>query len=164
MAPRGRTAILDIDYHHGNGTQDVFWERSDVAYLSVHALPDEDYPFYTGYEDETGAGPGLGFTRNYPVPVHSAPSVWISAFENALAEVQSLKPEYLVVSIGTDTAANDPIGTFALSEREFSHIGRSIAALGAPTLYVMEGGYEVPLETPHVLHVLRAHDLVLRDH
>ena len=159
LAEKGRTVILDIDYHHGNGTQDIFWERPDVVYVSIHADPDHEYPFYSGYQHETGAGPGTGATRNYPLAVGAAPGEWLSAFRDAVRFVAALAPEYLVVSLGTDTAAGDPIGTFRLTPAEFTLVGSTLAALSIPALYVLEGGYLTGQIAGHVLHVLRAHDL-----
>ena len=158
LAEKGMTAILDIDYHHGNGTQDIFWERPDVVYVSIHADPDHEYPFYSGYRHETGGGPGAGATRNYPLALGAAPGEWLGAFRDAVRFVASLAPEHQVVSLGTDTAAGDPIGTFRLTTTEFTLIGSAVASLGIPVLYVLEGGYQPGHIAGHILRVLQAHD------
>lgn len=139
-----RVAILDVDYHHGNGTQAIFYDRADVLFVSLHADPRTDYPFYLGHADETGEGAGRGFNLNLPLPQGTSPETWFEALSVALERVQAHAPETLIVSLGVDTFEADPICAFGLrTETDYPRLGRAIAALGLPTLWVMEGGYAV---------------------
>jgi acetoin utilization deacetylase AcuC-like enzyme len=138
-----RVAILDVDYHHGNGTQDIFYERGDVAYASIHADPSTDYPYFWGHADESGAGDGAGTTLNLPLPRGTGFAQYESALERALEWVAAFGPELLITSYGADTFAGDPISHFQLETRDYAPMARRIAALGLPTLIVMEGGYAV---------------------
>ncbi|HVL77546.1 MAG TPA: histone deacetylase family protein [Noviherbaspirillum sp.] len=139
----GRVAILDVDYHHGNGTQSIFYRRADVFTQSIHGDPRTEYPFYLGHADETGEGEGDGFNANYPLPAGSSNALWFEALGAATARIRAYAPDALVVSLGVDTYAGDPISKFRLDQPEFLRIGKEIAALGLPTLFVMEGGYAV---------------------
>ena len=143
VAAGRRVAILDIDYHHGNGTQDIFYARGDVPFVSIHADPATDYPFFWGHADETGEGPGAGATVNLPLPRGAGPAEYSPALDTALARIRSFSPELLVCSFGADTFSGDPISHFRLETGDYPGIGRRIAALGAPVLVVMEGGYAV---------------------
>ncbi len=138
-----RVAILDIDYHHGNGTQDVFWERGDVFYASVHADPATDYPFYWGHADERGEGAGAGTTLNLPLPHGTRLDAFRAAQAKALDAIARFAPGLLVVSFGADTWEGDPISHFALTTPDYRLLARDIAACGWPTAIVMEGGYAV---------------------
>jgi acetoin utilization deacetylase AcuC-like enzyme len=138
-----RVAVLDVDFHHGNGTQDIFYDRADVLYVSLHGDPAEAFPYFSGYADETGAGAGTGFNMNLPLPPGTDFSVWSAALADALARIRRFAPEALVVSLGVDTFAQDPISFFKLSSADFSTCGRTIGELGLPTLFVFEGGYAV---------------------
>ncbi|MCC7177285.1 MAG: histone deacetylase family protein [Acidobacteria bacterium] len=138
-----RVAILDVDYHHGNGTQEIFYQRRDVLFLSLHADPRVEYPYFLGYADELGAGPGFGFTRNYPLPHGTTWDEYGPALADACDQVRAFRPETLVVSLGVDTYEHDPISKFRLRADDFPRIGAHIAALDLPTLFVMEGGYAV---------------------
>jgi acetoin utilization deacetylase AcuC-like enzyme len=142
-AGKGRVAILDVDYHHGNGTQDIFLDRSDVFFASVHADPRTDYPFFWGHEDETGVGAGEGTTLNLPLPRGTAIRGYEAALDRALAAIAGFGPELLVCSFGADTFSGDPICSFALETGDYAPVAGRIAALGVPTLVVMEGGYAV---------------------
>jgi acetoin utilization deacetylase AcuC-like enzyme len=142
-AGRERVAILDIDYHHGNGTQDIFLDRGDVFFASLHADPRTDYPFFWGHADETGAGEGEGATLNLPLPRGTAIRDYEAALDRALAAIAGFGAEMLVCSFGADTFSGDPISFFALDTADYAPIARRIAALGLPTLVVMEGGYAV---------------------
>ncbi len=137
----GRVAVLDVDYHHGNGTQSLFYDRSDVLFVSLHGDPRTEYPFYLGHADETGAGAGEGFNLNVPLPAGSPPSSWFGALEVACARIARHSADALVVSLGLDTFAGDPISTFALQADDFSRLGQRLAKLGLPTIFVLEGGY-----------------------
>jgi len=138
-----RVAILDIDYHHGNGTQDIFYDRGDVFYASVHADPRTDYPFFWGHADETGDGDGRGATLNLPLPHGTAIDAFRAAQTTALDAIAAFDPGLLVVSFGADTWAGDPISHFALTTPDYTVLARDIAARGWPTAIVMEGGYAV---------------------
>ena len=138
-----RVAVLDIDYHHGNGTQDIFWEDGSVFYASVHADPATDYPFFWGHADERGAGDGEGATLNLPLPRGTALDAFRRAQETALAAIASWGATLLVVSFGADTWEGDPISHFALRTPDYWLLARDIAAAGLPTVVVLEGGYGV---------------------
>ena len=136
-----RVAVLDVDYHHGNGTQSLFYERADVLFVSLHGDPRTEYPFYLGHADETGRGAGEGFNLNLPLPAGSAASTWFEALELACARIARHGADALVVSLGLDTFAGDPISTFALQADDFSRLGQRLGRLGMPTIFVLEGGY-----------------------
>ena len=138
-----RVAILDIDYHHGNGTQDIFWERGDVFFASVHADPATDYPFYWGHADERGSGEGEGATLNLPLPHGTRLDAFRAAQGRALERIARFAPGLLVVSFGADTWEGDPISHFALTTADYAVLARDIAGCGWPTAIVMEGGYAV---------------------
>ena len=138
-----RVAILDIDYHHGNGTQDIFWRRGDVFYASVHADPATDYPFYWGHADERGEDEGCGATLNLPLPHGATVDPFRRAQAAALDAIARFAPGLLVVSFGADTWVGDPISRFALDTPDYALLARDIAACGWPTAIVMEGGYAV---------------------
>jgi acetoin utilization deacetylase AcuC-like enzyme len=141
LSATGKVAILDIDYHAGNGTQDIFYERGDVLTLSIHADPDGEYPAYCGYADETGAGPGSGLHRNFPLPEGSDDNLYLTVLGDALDSVKSFGPAFLVLSAGMDLYAGDPLGMFEVTREGIRQIGERIAGLQLPTLIVMEGGY-----------------------
>jgi len=138
-----RVAILDIDYHHGNGTQDIFYDRGDVFYASVHADPRTDYPFFWGHADETGDGDGRGATLNLPLPHGTTIGAFRAAQTAALDAIAAFDPGLLVVSFGADTWEGDPISHFALTTPDYAVLAADIAARGWPTAIVMEGGYAV---------------------
>ncbi len=138
-----RVAILDVDYHHGNGTQQIFYERNDVMVVNLHADPREEYPYFLGAAEERGAGAGLGFNHNYPMPLGTAWAGWSEAFEDGCQKITAYDPDAVVVSLGVDTFEKDPISGFKLITEDYPKIGQRIAALGKPTLFVMEGGYAV---------------------
>lgn len=139
----GRVSILDVDYHHGNGTQSIFYHRRDVQFLSLHGDPDVEYPYFLGFADETGAGKGEGYNHNYPLPHGTAWPDYAAALDNACARIAAYGPDVLVISLGVDTFEHDPISQFRLRNADYLEIGRRIARLGRPTLFVMEGGYAV---------------------
>ena len=138
-----RVAVLDIDYHHGNGTQDIFWERGDVFYASVHADPATDYPFYWGHADERGEGEGEGTTLNLPLSQGTGIDAFRRAQGVALDAIARFAPGLLVVSFGADTWEGDPISHFRLTTTDYAPLARDIAGCGWPTAIVMEGGYAV---------------------
>lgn len=142
LAQRGRVAILDVDYHHGNGTQEIFYHSDEVLFLSIHADPNEEYPYFSGYADETGAASGSGYNRNYPLPLHTTDwSVYRPALEDALNQVVAQNCWCLVVSFGLDAAATDALGKFKLTPADFQAMGQLMAGVGLPVLAVQEGGY-----------------------
>jgi len=138
-----KVAVLDIDFHHGNGTQDIFYERSDVLTVSIHGHPDYAYPYFSGYTDETGEGAGAGFNRNYPLPPATDDAKYLSAFNRAIDVVARFAPDLLVVSLGFDILRADPTGTFLLRPPTFRLLGRRILELARPVLVVQEGGYNI---------------------
>jgi len=141
LSTHGKAAILDIDYHAGNGTQDIFYERGDVLTISIHADPDFEYPSYHGYADETGAGPGSGWHRNYPLPAGTDDARYLSTVGEALELIQAFVPAYLVISAGMDLYTSDALGSFKVTREGIRQIGARVASLNLPTLIVMEGGY-----------------------
>ncbi len=134
-------AILDVDYHSGNGTQDIFYESAEVLTLSLHADPEREYPYFVGFADETGAGAGAGYHRNFPLPAGTGDEDYCRALAEALAHIRDFAPRYLVVSFGADTFAGDPLGDLQVTTAGFARMGEMIDELGLPTLVVMEGGY-----------------------
>ncbi|MGF7161942.1 acetoin utilization deacetylase AcuC-like enzyme [Rhodoligotrophos appendicifer] len=149
-----RIAILDVDFHHGNGTQDIFYDRGDVLFLSLHGEPKQAYPYFLGYEDERGSGEGEGFNVNYALPRGTEYAQWSAALENACGRIEAYGPDALIISLGVDTFKKDPISFFKLESEDFTRYGARIAALKRPTLFVMEGGYaidEIGINTVNVL-------------
>lgn len=153
-----RVAILDVDYHHGNGTQAIFYARRDVFFASVHGDPMTEYPFYLGHADELGEGDGLGFNANYPLPAGAGNEAWFAALDAALARLRGHDPEVLVVSLGVDTYVGDPISQFRLDRPEYTRLGQRLAGFGRPTLLLQEGGYAAAEIGWNVLAVLRGFD------
>ena len=137
----GPVAILDIDVHHGNGTQGIFWERPDILTISIHADPSNYFPFYAGYSGETGGGAGEGFNRNFVLPEGTRDDAWLSAIADAMREIAQFRPAALVVALGFDASEHDPIGAFKVTTDGFSRAAEAIAAFGGPVLLVQEGGY-----------------------
>lgn len=149
LATRGRrVAILDIDYHHGDGTQAIFYHRPDVFFCSLHAHPDDEYPYYCGYEHERGEGAGIGTTLNLPLPLATTGDRYLEKLDQGLAAIAAFEPDVLIVSLGFDTLAGDPQGGFRLEPNAFITIGRRLSALGVPILLIQEGGYLLPALGP----------------
>ncbi|KAG8685114.1 hypothetical protein FRC09_014950 [Ceratobasidium sp. 395] len=137
-----KVAILDIDYHHGNGTQEVFYKDPSVLYVSLHA--EGDYPYFTGTTKEHGDGPGVGFNFNFPLPQHvTGDEEYIATLKQAITGISEFSPKWLIVSLGVDTYKDDPICNFRLTSECYIDIGREIGGLGLPTLFAMEGGYHL---------------------
>ncbi len=155
MTSGGRVAVLDIDYHHGNGTQDIFWARDDVLYVSLHADPSYDYPWFTGNDDEVGAGAGRGATRNFPLPATTDPALYLTTLERACEVIAAWGPASLVVSLGLDTFHADPIAGLGLQTATYPEVGAAIAQLGLPTVLLQEGGYAIDALGANVAAVLR---------
>jgi len=143
LSAQGKVAVLDIDYHHGNGTQEIFYERADVLTVSIHGHPRFAYPYFTGFADEHGRGAGSGFNMNLPLPERVEGEGYRRALPRALRRVQQFVPRFLVVALGFDSAKGDPTASWALSAQDFEANGRMIGSLGIPTLVVQEGGYRV---------------------
>ncbi|HEY0624480.1 histone deacetylase family protein [Sphingomonas sp.] len=153
-----RVAILDVDYHHGNGTQAIFYDRADVSYVSIHADPSSDFPYFLGYADETGAGAGEGCNYNLPLPRGIGWEVYEETLEAALRAVASLRPDALVVSLGVDTFDGDPLSGFRLATPDFARLGRRIAATGLPALLVFEGGYALDALGANIVSFLTGYE------
>jgi acetoin utilization deacetylase AcuC-like enzyme len=146
LAKRGatRVAILDVDYHHGNGTQQLFWERGDVLYVSLHADPARAFPYFSGHADERGAGRGEGLTRNFPLPAGTGIDGYAETLDLALELIGDFDPDApLVVSLGFDTFERDPIGDLALRTEDYRPVGATIARLHRPMVVIQEGGYAI---------------------
>ncbi len=138
-----KIAVLDVDYHHGNGTQSIFYERNDVLTISLHADPSLEYPYFLGYADEPGSGAGHGFNVNYPLPFGTDWKHYEGALADAIQQVQRFEPDGLVVALGLDTFAGDPTTHFNIETEDYLRMGKAIASLGLQTLVVLEGGYSV---------------------
>ncbi len=141
LSDYGRVAIFDIDFHHGNGTQDIFYERSDVFTCSIHGDPAFAYPYFSGFSDETGLGEGKGANYNIPMPKDTTVAQYQNAMRKAIQRIHKFSPDFLVVALGLDVAKSDPTGTWSLTAKDFHTNGQSIGALHLPTLIVQEGGY-----------------------
>ena len=143
LSHRGKVAIVDLDYHHGNGQQDIFYRRDDVLTVSLHGRPDVAYPYFSGYEDERGAGPGEGFNLNLPLPARVDGRQYRRALAKAIRAVAGFQPAFLVAALGLDTAQGDPCGTWTLDCEDFRNSGEMLGQLRLPTLVVQEGGYRL---------------------
>ncbi len=141
-AGAARVAVLDIDSHHGNGTQGVFWARDDVLVASLHGDPASYYPWYVGHAAERGAGAGDGFNLNLPLPRGSGDARWLAALDEALARIRRYAPDALVLSLGFDASEHEPLGYLAVTADGFARAGERIGALGLPAAIVEEGGYD----------------------
>jgi acetoin utilization deacetylase AcuC-like enzyme len=150
-----RIAILDVDFHHGNGTQDIFDARDDVLFISLHGDPMQAFPHFLGHANETGSGAGAGFTVNYPMPPNTDFATWRAALAKALAQIADYAPNRLIISLGVDTFETDPISFFKLKSEDFTTYGADIASLGLPTLFVMEGGYDIAEIGVNTVNVLQ---------
>jgi acetoin utilization deacetylase AcuC-like enzyme len=137
----GRVVVLDIDYHHGNGTQAIFWDDPRVLYASVHIDPNLDFPFFSGFADETGSSQAPGSTYNIPLLPHTTSAAYLAALEALLSAVRAFRPGALVVSLGYDAYVGDPLSAFRVEASAYEAAGARIGALRLPTLLVQEGGY-----------------------
>ncbi|MDZ7937375.1 MAG: histone deacetylase family protein [Rhodoferax sp.] len=150
-----KVAVLDVDYHHGNGTQAIFYDRPDVFFASIHGDPRTEYPFYLGHADEHGAGAGLGANLNLPLPRGTNFAIWAQALETALAAITNFGAEALVVSLGMDTFEGDPISGFTLKSDDYLRLGERLATAGLPTVFIFEGGYAVEEVGVNAVNVLQ---------
>lgn len=139
----GKVAMLDIDFHHGNGAQNIFYERSDVLTLSIHGHPNMAYPYFSGFADETGEKEGKGFNVNYPLPENAGAELYLQNLEKALRRVILFSPVFLIVGLGFDVMKGDPTGSFGLKTDPMKRVGEKLASLNLPTLVVQEGGYNL---------------------
>ncbi|MGI9483454.1 MAG: histone deacetylase family protein, partial [Hyphomicrobiales bacterium] len=138
-----KIAIIDVDTHHGDGTQEIFYRRPDVLTVSLHGDPEKYYPFFTGYVDETGSGEGEGFNLNVPLPARTGDEAFLEALSKTLDRVARFSPDALVIPLGYDIHRDDAIGIFDVSTGAFADIAKQIAQLGLPSVIVQEGGYQV---------------------
>jgi len=146
--------ILDIDFHHGNGTQAIFYDRSDVFFTSLHGDPKEAFPHFLGHANERGNGAGEGYNMNYPMQPGTSYAEWTKALDDAIEKIKSYNPDALLISLGVDTYEKDPISFFKLKSNDFFDVGNKIVSCKLPTLFVMEGGYaikEIGVNTVNVL-------------
>ena len=150
-----KVAVLDVDYHHGNGTQAIFYDRPDVFFASIHGDPRTEYPFFLGHADETGAGAGLGANLNIPLPRGTGFATWMQALDTALAAITRFGAEALVVSLGMDTFEGDPISGFRLKSEDYLRVGERLGRAGLPTVFVFEGGYAVAEVGVNAVNVLQ---------
>ncbi len=134
-------AVLDIDSHHGNGTQSIFWDRADVLFVSLHGDPNRYYPWFTGHAAERGGGEAEGFNLNFPLPLGSGDEAWLAALRDGLAAIRRFRPDALVVSLGFDASEHEPLNALAVTADGFAHAGEAIGGLGLPTAIIQEGGY-----------------------
>ncbi|MFT5706098.1 MAG: acetoin utilization deacetylase AcuC-like enzyme [Oceanospirillaceae bacterium] len=153
-AGKSKVAILDVDYHHGNGTQRVFYERDDVFFVSLHASPIAEYPFLMGYPQETGAGAGEGFNLNLAMDKGTEFAEYVVQLEFALAQIAKYQPDILLISLGVDTYIDDPVGGFKLLTEDYLKMGALIAQCNLPTHFVMEGGYAFAALGSNVTNVI----------
>ena len=153
-----RVTVLDIDYHHGNGTQSVFYARSDVLCVSIHADPDFEFPWFSGYADESGAADGEDWNLNLPLAAGSTLKTWLYALDRAVDRIAASGSEALVVALGVDTYKDDPLGTFTLDTGDYTTTGMRIRALDVPTVIVQEGGYATDAIGHNVAAFLEAFD------
>ena len=151
----GKIAILDIDYHHGNGQQEIFYERDDVLTVSIHGRPRIAYPYFSGFASEKGRGTGKGFNINLPLPEVVDGAFYTSVLRDTVRRIKRFAPDYLVLALGLDTAREDPTGSWLLEAADFEKIGQIIGSLGLTTLTVQEGGYDTRVLGTNALHFFR---------
>ncbi len=155
LAADGKVAILDVDFHHGNGTQDIFYQRKDVLTVSIHGHPNYAYPYFSGFADEVGEGEGKGFNLNLPLPEDADTTAYLAALDVAIARIRRFDPVYIVLSVGFDTLQGDPTGAFRMKPAAMTTIGQRVASLGKPLLVIQEGGYSLRNLRQGALHLFR---------
>jgi acetoin utilization deacetylase AcuC-like enzyme len=147
--------MLDIDYHHGNGQQEIFYERGDVLTVSIHGHPSFAYPYFSGFIGEKGRGEGRGCNVNFPLPEIISNEKYHKTLAEALKRIRRYHPRYVVILLGLDTAKEDPTGSWSLESGDFEAIGRTIGSLRLPTLVVQEGGYDTRVLGTNALHFFK---------
>lgn len=152
LSGTGKVAVLDIDYHHGNGTQDIFYHRPDVLTVSIHGHPRFAYPYFSGFAEERGADSGKGFNLNLPLAEHLTVERYRDALQQAIRRIRRFRPDFLVIALGFDTGMGDPTGTWSLRPPDFEWNGHLLGALQLPTLVVQEGGYDTGQLGDYALH------------
>lgn len=155
LSQKDKVAILDVDFHHGNGTQGIFYERGDVLTISIHADPDWKFPFFTGFTDEKGINKGEGKNFNFPLSKGTTNSQYQKVLEQALKKIENFKPKYLIIPLGLDTHCDDPIGGFELTTKYYTEMAKTINSLKLPALIVQEGGYNTKLLGDNVVAFLK---------
>ncbi len=161
----GKVAILDVDYHHGNGQQQIFYQRNDVLTISIHGHPSFAYPYFSGFKEEKGAGAGLGYNYNFPLKEELNGEEYRIILQKALLIIDKFNPEYLVIALGLDTAKGDPTGTWSLTAKDFSLNSKMLAKLKLPTLFIQEGGYRNRVLGINARSILKGfYDEYIRDH
>ena len=143
LCHHGRVAMLDIDFHHGNGAQNIFYKRNDVLTISIHGHPNIAYPYFSGFTDETGQDAGKGFNFNFPLPENAGQELYLNTLAKAIKQIESFSPIFLVVCLGFDDMKGDPTGSFGLRSENYKEIAKKLAQLNLPTLIVQEGGYNL---------------------
>jgi acetoin utilization deacetylase AcuC-like enzyme len=138
----GNVAILDIDFHHGNGQQQIFYERNDVLTISIHGHPSFAYPYFSGFSDEKGINKGLEYNHNFPLPENAGYDLYVTKLCKALDLIKKFHPSFLVIALGLDTAKGDPTGTWSFTFENFNNTGKLIGELKLPTIIIQEGGYK----------------------
>ena len=146
--------MLDVDYHHGNGTQDIFYHRDDVSFCSIHADPKVEFPYFLGHADEEGMDGGVGANLNVPLPHGTQSGDWFTALETLLQWIERRAAEAIVVSLGVDTFVDDPISQFQLVSEDFIRLGQRLARVDRPMVFVMEGGYATEALGTNMVNVL----------
>jgi acetoin utilization deacetylase AcuC-like enzyme len=162
LSAHGKVAILDVDYHHGNGQQDIFYTRPDVFTVSIHGHPRFAYPYFSGFEDERGEAAGTGFNLNLPLGEALDGEGYRKALERALRKIKAYAPDFLVVCLGLDTAKGDPTGTWSLAAKDFAANAKLIGGLGLPTVVIQEGGYRTRSLGANAIAFFRAFSDVLK--
>jgi acetoin utilization deacetylase AcuC-like enzyme/GNAT superfamily N-acetyltransferase len=155
LSAHGKVAVIDVDFHHGNGTQDIFYDRADVLTISIHGDPSYAYPYFAGFADERGSGAGEGLNHNFPLPEGIGDEEYLATLQQALAIIERFAPRYLVVSVGLDIAKGDPTGAWLLTPQGLRRVGGALAGLGFPTLAVQEGGYDTRVLGRNATYLLR---------
>jgi acetoin utilization deacetylase AcuC-like enzyme len=153
-----RVGILDVDFHHGNGTQDIFYARGDVLTISLHGDPETSFPYFLGYADETGVDEGVGANLNLPMPADTGFDSWSRSLQTAIDRLKEFGASFLVVPLGVDTFESDPISSFRLTARDYHELGHRLAGIDLPTVFVLEGGYDAAHIGENVSNVLDGFD------
>jgi acetoin utilization deacetylase AcuC-like enzyme len=155
LSKSGNVMVIDFDYHHGNGTQSIFYDACDVFYFSIHAHPSVEYPYFTGFEEEIGIDDGVNFNLNVPLMPFTSPREYILALQRGLEKAfRTMEPDYIVLSAGFDIEPNDPIGHFNMGTEDFFRLGQEFKKLNKKIIVIQEGGYLVSELGTNVLHFL----------